>query len=164
MDELLGDLPGQLEEAEEEEEAEEAEAEADGDEPPPQPSRRYLPPAARARAAAGGGADEQARLSRAVRGLLNRLGEENAARCAQELSALAGPTAPARELAAAVAAEAATALRTPSSLAPSSSFTGMDSIMRVQANGAITLERTFLRAPSIARMRERPTMPILAAA
>ena len=42
--------------------------------------------------------------------------------------------------------------------------TGIDSIIRVHANGAMMLERTFFRAPSMATIRDRPAMPILAAA
>ena len=49
-------------------------------------------------------------------------------------------------------------------LAEASSFTGIVAIMRDQANGAMTLERTFFCTPSIAMMRDRPTMPIFAAA
>ena len=41
---------------------------------------------------------------------------------------------------------------------------GMVAISRVQAVGAMMLERTFLDAPSIASTRERPMMPSLAAA
>ena len=49
-------------------------------------------------------------------------------------------------------------------LALASSLMGMVAIMRDHANGAITFERTFFCAPSIARMRESPTIPIFAAA
>ena len=52
----------------------------------------------------------------------------------------------------------------PTRSAEASSFTGMVAIIRVQANGAMMLERTFFCAPSIAMMRERPMMPSLAAA
>ena len=40
----------------------------------------------------------------------------------------------------------------------------MAGIIRVQAKGAITFERTFFCAPSIANMRDSPTTPILAEA
>ncbi len=49
-------------------------------------------------------------------------------------------------------------------LAEASSFTGIVAIMRDQAKGAMVLERTFLAAPSIAMMRDRPTTPIFTAA
>ena len=47
--------------------------------------------------------------------------------------------------------------------AAASSLTGTDWVMRVQATGARALARTLLRAPSMAMIRDRPTMPILAA-
>ena len=47
--------------------------------------------------------------------------------------------------------------------AAASSLIGTDWVIRVQATGAMQLERTLLRAPSMAMIRERPAMPILAA-
>src|SRR5213076_3109313 len=47
--------------------------------------------------------------------------------------------------------------------AAASSLIGTDWVIRVQATGARQLARTLLRAPSMAMMRERPAMPILAA-
>ena len=44
-----------------------------------------------------------------------------------------------------------------------SSLTGTDWVIRVQATGAMQLQRTFLAAPSMAMIRDRPAMPILAA-
>ena len=41
--------------------------------------------------------------------------------------------------------------------------TGIESIMRVQANGAMQFERTLKRCMSSAMPRESPTMPNLAA-
>ena len=52
----------------------------------------------------------------------------------------------------------------PTRWALASSVTGMVAIIRVQANGAMMLERTFFSAPSMARMRDRPMTPSLAAA
>ena len=42
--------------------------------------------------------------------------------------------------------------------------TGIVAVIRVHANGAMTFDRTFLLAPSMAMMRDRPATPSLAAA
>ena len=51
-----------------------------------------------------------------------------------------------------------------SASARASSLIGMVAIRRVQAVGAMKLERTFLDAPSMAITRLRPMIPSLAAA
>jgi len=80
----------------------------------PPPGGHYVPPAARAAsaaAAASGGDGSSVRLSRALKGLLNRLGESNAARVTQEASQLAdGTGCSRRELSRCVAAEVTHAL------------------------------------------------------
>ena len=53
--------------------------------------------------------------------------------------------------------------RITSRLSAASASRGTESVMRVAAPGASALERTLVRAPSSAMIRESPAIPIFAA-